>query len=89
MSERFDIAVLDGGVAAESPRRGVDGGSDPFSASSEARVHELVIGHRRHGLHTAIRPDAHSARNRADERSAGSLAGYLRSTYVDPRRPAS
>jgi hypothetical protein len=58
MNEPFDIVVLDGGAAAEASRRAVGRGSDPFSASSEARVHELVIGHRRHGLHTVTRPDA-------------------------------
>jgi hypothetical protein len=76
MNEPFDVVVT-------------DGSSDPFSAWSEARVHELVTGHRRHGLHTVTRPKAHQARNRADKGTAGNLTGYLRSTYVDPRRAAS
>jgi hypothetical protein len=89
MSEPFDVVVLDGGAAAGAPRRAVDRGSDPFSAWSEARVHELVIGHRRHGLDTVTFPEAHPPRNSAGHTTAGNRAGYLRSTYVDPRRAAS
>jgi hypothetical protein len=74
MSEPFDVVVIDGGAATEDPRRAVDRG-DPFSASSEARVHQLVTGHRRHGLDTAIRPVGHRAQNRAGCRPAGNLAG--------------
>jgi hypothetical protein len=88
MSEPFDVVVTDG-AAAEAPRRAVDRGGDPFSAWSEARVHELVTGHRRHGLHTVTRPEAQPARNRAGHTTAGSLPSYLRSNYVDPRRAAS
>jgi hypothetical protein len=76
MNEPLDVVVT-------------DNGSDPFSGWSEARVHELVIGHRRHGLSAMTRAEAHAARDRAGQRTAGNLAGYLRSNYVDPRRAAS
>jgi hypothetical protein len=89
MSEPFDVVVVDGGAAAGAPRDAVDRGSDPFSAWSEARVHELVTGHRRHGLDTVTLPEAQPTRNRAGRWTTGNLAGYLRSTYVDPRRAAS
>lgn len=58
MSEPFDVVVPDGGATAEAARRAADRGSDPFSAWSEARVHELVTGCRRHGLDTVALPGA-------------------------------
>jgi thioredoxin reductase len=43
-------AHLNADLVEEDTRRAVEAFRDPFSARSEARVSELVTGHRRHGL---------------------------------------